>query len=34
MVLPARIHVLRIFIGEDDKFERRPLYETIVSRGA
>lgn len=30
MTLPHDAMLLRIFIGEDDKFERRPLYETIV----
>lgn len=30
MTLPRDAMLLRIFIGEDDKFERRPLYETIV----
>src|SRR5438067_13076971 len=30
MTLPRDAVLLRIFIGEDDKFERLPLYETIV----
>lgn len=30
MQLPKNAVLLRIFIGEDDKFERRPLYEAIV----
>ena len=30
MTLPRDAMLLRIFIGEDDKFERRPLYDTIV----
>lgn len=30
MTLPRDAMLLRIFIGEDEKFERRPLYETIV----
>ena len=30
MTLPRDAMLLRIFIGEDDKFERRPLYEAIV----
>jgi PII-like signaling protein len=30
MTLPKEAVLLRIFIGEDDKFERRPLYEAIV----
>ena len=30
MTLPRDAMLLRIVIGEDDKFERRPLYETIV----
>ena len=32
MVLPRESMLLRIFIGEDDKFEHKPLYETIVQR--
>ncbi|NOX90101.1 MAG: DUF190 domain-containing protein [Calditrichaeota bacterium] len=30
MVLPEKGHLLRIFIGEDDKYEGKPLYEWIV----
>src|SRR5438270_11905843 len=30
MTLPRDAVLLRIFIGEDDKFEHRPLYEAIV----
>ena len=30
MKIPKQAVLLRIFIGEDDKFEGRPLYETIV----
>jgi len=30
MTLPRDAVLLRIFIGEDDKFERLPLYEAIV----
>ncbi len=30
MTLPRDAMLLRIFIGEDDKFERKPLYEAIV----
>ncbi len=30
MQLPRDAVLLRIFIGEDDKFERQPLYEAIV----
>jgi PII-like signaling protein len=30
MTLPRDAMLLRIFFGEDDKFERRPLYEVIV----
>jgi PII-like signaling protein len=30
MTLPRDALLLRIFIGEDDKFERKPLYEAIV----
>jgi PII-like signaling protein len=30
MKLPADAVLLRIFIGEDDKFEHQPLYEAIV----
>jgi uncharacterized protein len=32
MQLPKDAVLLRIFIGEDDKFERRPLYEAIVQK--
>lgn len=30
MTIPRDAVLLRIFIGEDDKFEHRPLYEAIV----
>ena len=30
MQLPRDAVLLRIFFGEDDKFERLPLYEAIV----
>jgi hypothetical protein len=30
MKLPAEAQLLRIFIGESDKFKGRPLYEQIV----
>ena len=30
MAIPREAALLRIFIGEDDKFERLPLYEAIV----
>ncbi len=30
MKLPAEAEILRIFIGESDKYEGRPLYEAIV----
>lgn len=30
MQIPHEAVLLRIFFGEDDKFERRPLYEAIV----
>lgn len=30
MVVPKEATLLRIFIGEDDKTEGRPLYEAIV----
>jgi uncharacterized protein len=30
MELPRDAVLLRVFIGEDDKFERLPLYEAIV----
>jgi len=30
MTLPRDAMLLRIFIGEDDRFERKPLYEAIV----
>jgi PII-like signaling protein len=31
MKLPAEAKLLRIFIGEADKFEGKPLYEAIVN---
>jgi len=31
-VLPEQGHLLRIFIGENDKHEGRPLYEWIVRK--
>ena len=30
MVIPREGHLLRIFIGESDKHEGKPLYEWIV----
>ena len=30
MMLPKEGHLLRIFIGENDKYENKPLYEWIV----
>jgi len=30
MQIPKQAVLLRIFIGEDDKYQGRPLYETIV----
>src|SRR5215471_5920822 len=30
MKIPREAILLRIFVGEDDKFEHRPLYEAIV----
>lgn len=32
MQLPKDAVLLRIFIGEEDKFERKPLYEAIVMK--
>jgi PII-like signaling protein len=32
MQIPEKASLLRIFIGEDDKAEGRPLYEAIVLR--
>lgn len=32
MVLPQDGCLLRLFIGEDDRHEGKPLYEWIVSR--
>ncbi len=32
MQLPSDAKLLRIFIGESDKFEHKPLYEVIVER--
>jgi PII-like signaling protein len=30
MTLPREAMLLRVFIGEDDKYQGRPLYETLV----
>jgi uncharacterized protein len=30
MILPQQAALLRIFIGESDRFEHKPLYEAIV----
>jgi PII-like signaling protein len=32
MTLPEEGQLLRIFIGESDKYERQPLYEWIVRK--
>jgi len=32
MILPSEASLLRVFIGESDKVERRPLYEVIVQK--
>ncbi len=32
MILPKDGKLLRIFIGEDDKYEGMPLYEWLVRR--
>src|SRR6266481_2539784 len=32
MQVPRNAVLLRIFVGEDDRFEHRPLYEAIVLR--
>jgi PII-like signaling protein len=32
MTLPRDAMLLRIFFGEDDKFQHRPLYEVIVTK--
>lgn len=32
MLLPEEGHLLRIFIGESDRYKGRPLYEWIVHR--
>lgn len=32
MVLPEKGHLLRIFIGESDKYSGKPLYEWIVQK--
>ncbi|OQX71515.1 MAG: hypothetical protein B6D62_01875 [Candidatus Cloacimonas sp. 4484_275] len=32
MILPGKGHLLRIFIGESDKYEGVPLYEWIVRK--
>ena len=31
-MIPEEGHLLRIFVGESDKFEHRPLYEAIVMK--
>lgn len=32
MKLPSEAELLRIFIGENDKYEHKPLYEAIVEK--
>jgi len=32
MVLPEHGHLLRIFIGESDKYDGKPLYEWIIRK--
>ena len=32
MTLPSEAQLLRIFIGESDRFDGQPLYEAIVTR--
>ena len=32
MTLPRDAMLLRVFFGEDDKFQDRPLYEVIVQK--
>jgi len=32
MILPEHGHLLRIFIGESDKYDGKPLYEWIVQK--
>ena len=32
MILPKKGHILRIFIGESDKYEGLPLFEWIVRK--
>ena len=32
MQLPKQAVLLRIFIGENDKFDGRPLYEAVVMK--
>jgi PII-like signaling protein len=32
MSIPEQAVLLRIFLGEDDRFERQPLYEAIVMK--
>lgn len=32
MVLPEHGHLLRIFIGESDKYDGKPLYEWIIQK--
>ena len=32
MTIPKEATLLRIFVGEDDSFEHKPLYEAIVRR--
>jgi PII-like signaling protein len=34
MVLPRQGHLLRIFIGEADRHEHRPLYESILLKAS
>ena len=32
MILPKEGHLLRVFIGENDRYENLPLYEWIVRK--
>ena len=32
MILPEHGHLLRIFIGESDKYDGKPLYEWIIHK--